>query len=92
MNTSEYILLNSFKEALIKLKEGYTLFSVNNKVVSYFALVNETVRVKSANAFYVIKVEELADLFKDNKFYIYEAIEDVEISKEKDDEYYSWKQ
>ena len=81
----------TLSEALAYLQEQEILVSIQKGQLIYYGMRNEKVVVQSASARYVLRIEDFIEMFKNECFYIYEKNnEQVEISKEKDDEYYGW--
>lgn len=82
-------IIDSVTEALQLLKNGYTLIIVENKTAvclknnSYF-LINENWHSK-------LKEEDFISTFSKNKFIVYEKNNDGDISLQKDEEYYQWR-
>lgn len=82
-------MIDSMTEALQLLKKGYTLIIVENKTAvcfknNYYFLINENWHSK-------LREEDFADTFSKNKFIIYEKSNDGDISLQKDEEYYQWR-
>lgn len=82
-------LINSITEAIQLLKTGYTLIIVENKTgivykENQYFLMNENWHSK-------LKEEDLIETFSNNTFVIYESQNEGEISLQKDEEYYQWR-
>lgn len=81
----------TLSEALAYLQEQEVLISIQKGQMLYYGMRNEKVVVQSVSARYVLCIEDFIEMFQNEAFYIYEKNnEQVEISKEKDDEYYGW--
>lgn len=69
------------------LKEKKILFLTNK---TFFIMKNNKIRVFNTNVSYALKIDEFIDLYKNQKFYVYEE-NDETYDFLRDDEYYSWK-
>ena len=73
------------------LKEGRVLCFVSGKLLTRVVIRKDKIHVFSDAAHYALPWEEFKELFFNEIFYLYEIEEEhVEISKEKDEEYYGW--
>lgn len=73
------------------LKEGKILcFFSENRMVK-FLVKQDRLHLYGDSAHYVLSWKDFIDLYQQESFYLYEKEEEyIEISKEKDDEYYGW--
>lgn len=86
----ENILIKNSNNALNYIKQGYVLYMLENKVIVYkdkdaIILYHEKWHSK-------ISVNDFLDTFENNTFQLIEGKKEVDISKEKDDEYYQWRE
>lgn len=82
--------LTIFDEIQYALNNQEILFIKDKKGFTFFAKRMDKVRVYNENSNYIITFDEFQKLFSKTTFYVYEKEEDEFISKQKDDEYYSW--
>lgn len=84
--------LESIAEAIEMLQQGLVVCARADGVLTLFMRNKGKVRVKTENSAYIISGKEFEELFLDETFFIYDDPEtDVEISDDKDKEYYSWR-
>lgn len=83
--------ITCFNEVVYLLKEKEVVYILHKGKMTFFALVNERIRVYNENCNYSISFEVFEELFYDETFYLHKKIEEEWISKEKDDEYYRWR-
>lgn len=70
---------------------GLLVFSNGRQRTRCYLKDAENVRVCAEQASYSLSLDDFQALFYDNVYYLYEPEEtQVEISKEKDEEYYGW--
>lgn len=73
------------------LKEGRVICTIAKSSVTRFVWKQELIHVYGEHAHYTLTFQDFLDLFSHESLYLYEKDEEyVEISKEKDDEYYGW--
>lgn len=84
--------LSSLKEALSYLQEGeLLLFSDDRQWLRCYLKDAQNVRINGEQAAYTLSLADFQALFYDTVYYLYEPKEaPIEISKEKDEEYYGW--
>ena len=75
--------------ALPYLKMGYVLYILDNKAMAYrdedrITLYHEKWHTK-------ISDDDFLEMFANSSFQLIESKEELDISKEKDDEYYQWR-
>lgn len=79
------------EEAIACLYEQAIVMSVQKGHKVYYQIRNEKVLIQSESARYVLSLEDFRQIFLTEVFYLVEKqIEQLEIQKEKDDEYYGW--
>ena len=73
------------------LKEGRVLCFVSGKLLTRFLIKKEKIHVYNDALHYILSWNDFKHLFENEVFYLYESeSEQVEISKEKDEEYSGW--
>lgn len=72
------------------LKANIIVCTPSKKGLSYITMQKDHIRIQNAFSRYTLTWHDFLDLYKNQKFYIYEKDHDGEISLEKDVEYYSW--
>lgn len=82
--------IESFEQACRYLKEGAIVFYRNHNKQIYCGIRNDRVHIQGAQLHYVLSFKQFIDMFAQETFYLYEKQTPVEISKEKDEEYYRW--
>lgn len=83
--------VNDWQQVETYLQEGRVLCFMSNGMMSRFLMRNDKLHVYSDAAHYVLPWKDFQELYQEEVFYLYEnETENVEISKEKDDEYYGW--
>lgn len=80
-----------WSDVLYYLNHQQIVFVIQKGKTTFFAKIEEKIRVNNEYSNYIMSEQEFEELFKNEIFYLYEkeSGEDF-ISKEKDDEYYSW--
>ena len=79
------------EEALIVLKQGELIKTINQPFF-YFILLEEKIIVMNEHSRSQISIDDFKELYAFEKFLIHKAEKETEISLEKDQEYYQWKQ
>ena len=82
----EHEIIDNIDNAIVLLKNLKVLYS--NK--TYFVMKKEKVLIMGLNSKYSLSFEEFKELYKDNKFIVYEENEE-NFDFSRDDEYYGWK-
>lgn len=81
--------LDSIDEVLFYLKESEIVFIFMERKRTFFCLKNDKVSVRGENSSYIISLEMFLELYQSYPFYLFEQKkEEIEIDKEKDEEYY----
>ena len=83
---NEYEIIDNIDNAIVLLKNLKVLYS--NK--TYFVMKKQRVLIVGLNSKYFLSFEEFKDLYKENKFIVYEE-NDENFDFSRDDEYYGWK-
>lgn len=78
-------------DALIYMKQGEIVKTINQPYF-YFILLESKIIVTNENSRSHINVETFKALYEFEKFALHKTEKEEEISLEKDQEYYSWKQ
>ena len=82
----DYEIIDNIENAIVLLKNQKILYS--NK--TYFVMKKQKVLIIGLNSKYSLSFEEFKDLYKENKFIVYEE-NDENFDFSRDDEYYGWK-
>ena len=82
----DYEIIDNIDNAIALLKNQKILYS--NK--TYFVMKKQKVLIIGLNSKYSLTFEEFKDLYKENKFIVYEE-NDENFDFSRDDEYYGWK-
>lgn len=83
--------IESVEAASAYLKDGQVLCSVASHSITRFVLRNGKIHGYGDSMHYVLAWDDFKELFLNEVLYVYEKEEDtIEISKEKDEEYYGW--
>ena len=78
-------------EAYEFMTQGGIVYVKNTKNTSFFGLIDEdTVRVYSDLAHYVLSLEDWKALYEEELFHAYEHQAESFIDPQKDQEYYAW--
>ena len=79
------------EEAIAHLNEQAIVVSLQKGHKVYYQIRNEKVLIQNESARYVLSIEDFRQMFQTEVFYLVDKkIEQIEIQKEKDDEYYGW--
>ena len=81
---------DSFDIVMKALKAG-EIVKIHRPQGVYFALKGEVIHAKNDQAQYVLSLQDFSALFQEAEFYRHERIEEGQIDKAKDEEYYQWK-
>lgn len=79
------------EEALIYLKKGEIIKTINQPFF-YFILLENKIIVMNENSRSQLSIDDFNHLYSHEKFTLHLSEKETEISLEKDQEYYSWKQ
>lgn len=91
METGDHMeKIESFTLAYQYLKEQQILCRAERGGMTFYGMRGDKVHVQGSNVHYVLDPDDFIHMFHQETFYLYEKKTPVEISKEKDDEYYSW--
>lgn len=79
----------SVYEIIPYLKQGYVFIEIENRIIVCFK--NEKIWLRHEQWHTKLKENDFMELYEDSTFIMHKQ-KDEEISKEKDDEYYAWRQ
>lgn len=75
----------------VYLKEGRILCFFSDHKMVKFMMRNDKLHFCSDTAHYILSWKDFVEVYHQESFYLYEKEDnDIEISKEKDEEYYGW--
>ena len=83
---NENEIIDNIDNAILLLKNLKVLYSSK----TYFAMKKQKVLIVGLNSKYFLSFEQFKELYKDNKFIVYEE-NDENFDFSRDDEYYGWK-
>ena len=80
------------EEVLYLLREHEVLYTFDHQKVTFYQLKEDHILVYGPSVHYFLLLEEFMDLFQKQSFFLYTAsLEEKDISLQKDEEYYRWK-
>ncbi|WP_075878404.1 hypothetical protein [Merdibacter massiliensis] len=82
--------IETFEQTYQYLKEGEIVCYRDGNQQLYCGMRNEKVHINGTYVHYVLEIDDFVQMFSKQNFYLYKKQTPVEISKEKDEEYYSW--
>lgn len=82
--------VETIEQACQYLREGEILCYQDKMKWVYCGIRNGSVHIQGTQVHYVLSLKDFMQVFVDETFYIYEGHTPLEISKEKDEEYYRW--
>lgn len=83
---NEHEIIDNIDTAIVLLKNLKVLYSSK----TYFVMKKQKVLIVGLNSKYFLSFEQFKELYKDNKFIVYEE-NDENFDFSRDDEYYGWK-
>lgn len=83
---NEHEIIDNIDNAILLLKNLKVLYSSK----TYFVMKKQKVLIVGLNSKYFLSFEQFKELYKDNKFIVYEE-NDENFDFSRDDEYYGWK-
>ena len=83
---NENEIIDNIDNAILLLKNLKVLYSSK----TYFVMKKQKVLIVGLNSKYFLSFEQFKELYKDNKFIVYEE-NDENFDFSRDDEYYGWK-
>ena len=83
---NEHEIIDNIDNAIVLLKNLKVLYSSK----TYFFMKKQKVLIVGLNSKYFLSFEQFKELYKDNKFIVYEE-NDENFDFSRDDEYYGWK-
>lgn len=83
---NEHEIIDNIDNAIVLLKNLKVLYSSK----TYFVMKKQKVLIVGLNSKYFLSFEQFKELYKDNKFIVYEE-NDENFDFSRDDEYYGWK-
>lgn len=85
----EKVIIKQSMNAMNYIKQGYVLYMLETKTIVYKE--NEKIILYHEKWHSKMSEADFVETFENNTFQLIEDRKEVEISKEKDDEYYQWR-